>query len=89
MVDGDGGGGLDPQVASSPLQPAVVAGHHLAFPQHWEVDRDERREDKRPVIGLAVHDDGSRGRRSHQDRMRCQQALLDSSRPQSPDDDDV
>lgn len=36
MVDGDGGGGLDPQVASSPLEPAVVVGHHLAFPQHWE-----------------------------------------------------
>ena len=36
VVDGDGGGGLDPQVASSPLEPAVVAGHHLAFPQHWE-----------------------------------------------------
>lgn len=36
MVDGDSGVGLDPQVASSPLEPAVVTGHHLAFPQHWE-----------------------------------------------------
>lgn len=34
VVDGDGCGGLDPQVAPSPLQPAVVASHHLAFPQH-------------------------------------------------------
>lgn len=36
VVDGDGGSGLDPQVASSPLEPAVVTGYHLAFPQHWE-----------------------------------------------------
>lgn len=36
MVDGNSGGGLDPQVASSPLEPTVVTGHHLAFPQYWE-----------------------------------------------------
>lgn len=32
VVDGDGCGGLDPQVASSPLQPTIVSSHHLAFP---------------------------------------------------------
>ena len=35
VVDGDGGTGLDPQVAPPPLQPAVVSCHHLALPQHW------------------------------------------------------
>lgn len=34
VVDGDGGCGLDPQVASPPLKPTVVPGHHLTFPQH-------------------------------------------------------
>ena len=34
VVDGDGGSGLDPQVASSPLEPAVVTRHYLAFPQY-------------------------------------------------------
>lgn len=34
VIDGDSGSGLDPQVTSSPLKPAVVARHHLAFSQH-------------------------------------------------------
>lgn len=34
VVDGDSGSGLDPQVASSPLEPAVVTRHYLAFPQY-------------------------------------------------------
>lgn len=34
VVDRDGGCGLDPQVASPPLKPTVVSGHHLTFPQH-------------------------------------------------------
>lgn len=35
VVDGDCGCGLDPQVASPPLKPTVVPGHHLTFPQHF------------------------------------------------------
>lgn len=50
MVDGDGGSGLDPQVASSPLEPAVVTGHHLAFPQHWEETGGRRKERMRNRI---------------------------------------
>lgn len=38
VVNGDGGSGLDPQVAPPPLEPAVIAGHHLTFPQHWGED---------------------------------------------------
>lgn len=45
MVDGDGGSGLDPQVAASPLEPTVVTCHYLAFPQHWE--ETERMYDRR------------------------------------------
>lgn len=40
VVNGDGGSGLDPQVAPPPLEPAVIAGHHLTFPQHWEEDAE-------------------------------------------------
>lgn len=36
VVNGDSGSGLDPQVAPPLLEPTVVAGHHLTFPQHWE-----------------------------------------------------
>lgn len=92
MVNGDCGSGLDPQVAPPPLEPTVVAGHHLTFPQHWEerggggkngciTEETKGGKKKKPVIGLSVHDDGSRGRLSQQDRMRFQQALLDSSAP--------
>lgn len=78
MVDGDSGIGLDPQVASSPLEPTIVTRHYLAFPQHWQetggrwkercVQQVERRRtEKEPVIGLAVQDGGSRGRLQLQD----------------------
>lgn len=47
MVDGDGGRGLDPQVASPPLEPAIVTCHHLAFPQHWRGEERRGREGER------------------------------------------
>lgn len=50
VVNGDGGSGLDPQVAPPPLEPAVIAGHHLTFPQHWEEDK---RTDDRVVVRAA------------------------------------
>lgn len=66
VVDGDSCSGLDPQVASSPLEPTIVTCHNLAFPQHWR--RGEERK--------AVHDDGSRGRLSQVVWARFQQAPL-------------
>lgn len=62
VVNGDCGSGLDPQVASSPLEPTIVAWHHLAFPQHWEVTGgrwsekmyDGRQEKKNREEGLSV-----------------------------------
>lgn len=68
VVDGDRGGGLDPQVPSSPLEPAIVTCHHLAFPQHWEETGHRGR-----VTGSAVHGDGSRGRLS-QEPVRVERA---------------
>lgn len=58
VVNGDGGSGLDPQVAPPPLEPAVIAGHHLTFPQHWQEDADTETEDGRTderVVGWAPH----------------------------------
>lgn len=46
VVNGDGGSGLDPQVAPPPLEPAVIAGHHLTFPQHWQEHADTETEDR-------------------------------------------
>lgn len=40
VVDGDSGSGLNPQVASSPLEPTIVTCHYLAFPQHWEYEEE-------------------------------------------------
>lgn len=58
VVNGDGGSGLDPQVAPPPLEPAVIAGHHLTFPQHWGEDADTETEGERTdewVVGWAPH----------------------------------
>lgn len=46
-VDGDGGTGLDPDVAAVLLDPPVVLSDTLALIQHWERDMETYRERER------------------------------------------
>lgn len=51
---GHGGHRLQPHEAPSTLQPAVVAGHHLALVQHWAQPRGPGRPKGQGRVGMGV-----------------------------------
>lgn len=78
VVNGDGGSGLDPQVAPPPLQPAVIAGHHLTFPQHWQGDTESETEGRgEGVVGWAAHQQRALMTASEQLRLTVLVALAE------------